>query len=126
MTGYDVVDGSFAVVDGNDQPTYTTAHTFGTDTTAVTLNEANKYATLAAAVIRVYKSCDVKGAYAAKYSEGIVLDGPQTRADYEDQLPSIFVDRPAFGAAIGNPARIASSVEMGNPSEREQSANASA
>lgn len=38
--------------------------------------------------------------------EGIVLDGPQTRADFEDQLPSIFVDRPAFGAAIGNPARI--------------------
>lgn len=75
VTGYDVVDGSFSVVDGNDQPTYTTAHTFGTDTTAVTLNEANKYATLAAAVIRVYKSCDVKGAYAAKYSEGIVLDG---------------------------------------------------
>jgi len=39
--------------------------------------------------------------------EGIVLDGPQKRADFEDQLPSIFVDRPAFGAAIGNPARIA-------------------
>jgi germination protein M len=39
-------------------------------------------------------------------SEGIVLEGPQTRADYEDLLPSIFVDRPAFGAAIGNPARV--------------------
>ena len=39
-------------------------------------------------------------------SEGIVLDGPQTRADYEDVLPSIFVDRPAFGAAPGNPARV--------------------
>ena len=38
--------------------------------------------------------------------EGIVLDGPQTRADYEDLLPSVFVDRPAYGAAIGNPARI--------------------
>lgn len=38
--------------------------------------------------------------------EGIVLDGPQTRADFEEQLPSIFVDRPAFGAAVGNPARI--------------------
>ena len=36
-------------------------------------------------------------------SEGIVLDGPQARADYEEQLPSIFVDRPAYGAAIGNP-----------------------
>jgi Sporulation and spore germination/Immunoglobulin-like domain of bacterial spore germination len=39
-------------------------------------------------------------------SEGIILDGPQTRRDYEDILPSIFVDRPAFGAAIGNPARV--------------------
>ena len=39
-------------------------------------------------------------------SEGIVLEGPQTRADYEDILPSIFVDRPAYGAAIGNPGRI--------------------
>ncbi len=39
-------------------------------------------------------------------SEGIVLEGPQARDDFEDLLPSIFVDRPAFGAAIGNPARI--------------------
>ncbi|HEY7702323.1 MAG TPA: GerMN domain-containing protein, partial [Candidatus Limnocylindrales bacterium] len=35
-------------------------------------------------------------------SEGIVLDGPQTRRDFESLLPSIFVDRPAFGAAAGN------------------------
>ncbi len=39
-------------------------------------------------------------------SEGIVLEGPQARDDFEDLLPSIFVDRPAYGAAIGNPARI--------------------
>ena len=39
-------------------------------------------------------------------AEGIVLEGPQARADFIDLLPSIFVDRPAFGAAIGNPARI--------------------
>lgn len=39
-------------------------------------------------------------------SEGIVLDGPQTRKDFEELLPSIFVDRPAFGAAAGNPARV--------------------
>jgi germination protein M len=42
-------------------------------------------------------------------SEGIVLDGPVARADYEDLLPAIFVDRPAYGAAIGNPARITGS-----------------
>jgi hypothetical protein len=39
-------------------------------------------------------------------SEGIELGGPQSRFDYEDLLPQIFVDRPAFGAAIGNPARV--------------------
>ncbi|HET9083027.1 MAG TPA: GerMN domain-containing protein [Candidatus Limnocylindrales bacterium] len=39
-------------------------------------------------------------------AEGIVLDGPQARKDFEDLLPSIFVDRPAFRAAAGNPARI--------------------
>ncbi|HYH92676.1 MAG TPA: GerMN domain-containing protein [Candidatus Saccharimonadales bacterium] len=38
--------------------------------------------------------------------EGLVLDGPQSRFDHESLLPEIFVDRPAFGAAIGNPARV--------------------
>jgi hypothetical protein len=38
--------------------------------------------------------------------EGIILDGPVGRADYYDQLPSIFVDRPAYRAAIGNPGRV--------------------
>ncbi|HEY3523035.1 MAG TPA: Gmad2 immunoglobulin-like domain-containing protein [Candidatus Limnocylindrales bacterium] len=32
---------------------------------------------------------------------------PVRRADYRDLLPAIFVDRPAYGAAIGNPARVA-------------------
>jgi hypothetical protein len=39
-------------------------------------------------------------------SEGVILDGPQSRADFEDQLPAIFVDRPAFAAAAGNPVRL--------------------
>ena len=38
--------------------------------------------------------------------EGIQLDGPQARKDFEGQLPSTFVDRPAFGAAAGNPTRV--------------------
>jgi spore germination protein GerM len=42
-------------------------------------------------------------------SEGIVLDGPIGRDAYADQLPTIYVDRPAYGAAIGNPARITGS-----------------
>jgi hypothetical protein len=39
-------------------------------------------------------------------SEGLVLDGPVDRADYRDILPAIFVDRPAWGAAAGNPVEI--------------------
>jgi hypothetical protein len=39
-------------------------------------------------------------------SEGIVLEGPQARGDFADILPSIFVDRPAYGAAAGNPTRV--------------------
>ena len=45
-------------------------------------------------------------------SEGVILDGPQARSDYDDQLPWIFVDRPAFGAAPGNPARITGSANV--------------
>jgi hypothetical protein len=45
-------------------------------------------------------------------SEGIILDGPVGRADYEDLLPAIFVDRPAYGASIGNPARIVGSANV--------------
>jgi hypothetical protein len=76
VTGFEAVVGEFATVAGNDQPTYLTAATTGGgNTTAVTMNEVNKYATLALAVLVVYKSCAVKGNYAAAYSEAIVVDG---------------------------------------------------
>jgi germination protein M len=39
--------------------------------------------------------------------EGIVLDKPVGRADYTDFLPAVWVDRPAWGGVLGNPARIA-------------------
>jgi hypothetical protein len=45
-------------------------------------------------------------------SSGVTLDGPVGRADYVGQLPAIFVDRPAYGAAIGNPARVAGSADV--------------
>jgi hypothetical protein len=45
-------------------------------------------------------------------SEGLVLDGPQKRVDYEDQLPAIFVDRPAFGAALGNPGKVTGNAQV--------------
>ena len=38
-------------------------------------------------------------------SEGIVLDGPVGRADYTDQLPAIFVDRPGLWRGPVEPGR---------------------
>lgn len=38
--------------------------------------------------------------------EGVVLDEPVDREDYTDQLSVIFVDGPAWGGVIDNPARI--------------------
>ena len=38
--------------------------------------------------------------------EGIVLDGPSTREDYEAFLPSVFVELPTWGATLGNPVRV--------------------
>jgi germination protein M len=37
---------------------------------------------------------------------GTTFDRPVTRDDYTDQLPAIFVDRPAWGGVLGNPARL--------------------
>jgi hypothetical protein len=45
-------------------------------------------------------------------SEGLVLDGPQARNDYEELLPDIWVDRPAWGAAFGNPGRVTGSANV--------------
>jgi hypothetical protein len=38
--------------------------------------------------------------------EGVILDHPLTRADYVELLPAIWVDRPAWGASLGNPGRV--------------------
>ena len=38
--------------------------------------------------------------------EGVVLSEPVARDDYYDQLPTIFVDRPAWGGVLANPATI--------------------
>lgn len=44
--------------------------------------------------------------------EGIVLDGPQARTDYSGQLPSIFVDRPAYGAAFASGGHVAGNADV--------------
>lgn len=128
LTGYNAVVGEYATVAGNDQPTYITARTVSmADTTAVTLNEATKYATAAGAVLTVYKSCAVNGTYGANYSMGIDVDGwtaaPQvgqliafgtggSRKVYtviESELKSagvqtIYLDRPLENALADNDA----------------------
>ena len=38
--------------------------------------------------------------------EGVVLSEPVGRDDYYDQLPTIFVNRPAWGGVLANPATI--------------------
>jgi hypothetical protein len=57
-------------------------------------------------------------------SEGVILDGPVGRADYRDFLPAIFVDRPAWGAAAGNPARISGLANVFEATFRVQILNA--
>lgn len=83
ITGYQVNVGEYALVEGNQQPVHITAATVGGgNTTAVTLSEANKFATAALAPITVFQAADVKGAYAAGWTKEIVVDGwnsaPQT------------------------------------------------
>ena len=76
VVGHEASVGEFATVAGNDQPTYITAATVGAgDTTAVTMHEVNKYATLGSAVATVYVKMAVHGGFAAAYSEAIVIDG---------------------------------------------------
>jgi germination protein M len=45
-------------------------------------------------------------------SEGIVLDGPVGRADSYDQLPAIFVDRPAFRAGFASGGRVSGNADV--------------
>ena len=56
---------------------------------------------------------EVEGQPVTTFSgQGVVLNGPVGRADYNDLLPAIFVDRPAYGAALGNPGRVTGSANV--------------
>jgi germination protein M len=44
--------------------------------------------------------------------EGIVLDHPVTRGDYQDLLPAILVDEPVPGQEVGNPVTISGSADV--------------
>jgi hypothetical protein len=55
----------------------------------------------------------IEGRTASAFSsEGVVLDKPVGRADYVQLLPAIWVDRPAYGAALGNPAHVTGSADV--------------
>lgn len=71
--------GEFFVVEGNDQPTYVVAQTDNaTDTSDVTLNEVNKFATGATAPFTRYVAADVDQAYAVGWAGDIIIDGHAT------------------------------------------------
>ncbi len=44
--------------------------------------------------------------------EGVVLDRPQTRADYEDETPPILVESPAPGDTVTSPVRVAGTANV--------------
>lgn len=75
ISAYEVKDGEYAVVDGDDQPNVVDSASGTTNTTSVTLVDANVNATLAGASITVYKACTVDGAYSAGHSKRILVDG---------------------------------------------------
>lgn len=76
LTGYNAVVGEFATVVGDQQPQVISARTVAmTDTTAITFVDPYKFATLAGAVLTVYKSCLVNGTKAAGYAKDISVDG---------------------------------------------------
>lgn len=45
-------------------------------------------------------------------AEGVVLEGPQTRADWEDHLPPIVVESPLIGEAVSSPVTIAGTANV--------------
>lgn len=75
LVGYNAVVGEYATVVGDQQPQVISARTVAmADTTAITFVDPYKYATLALAVLTVYKSCLVNGTKAAGYSKAINVD----------------------------------------------------
>ena len=68
----DAVNGEFAVVTGNEQPTWILTHT---DSTTIELNEALKNATLDNAPVTVYKACTMASVtdYVAGYSKQLTV-----------------------------------------------------
>ena len=76
ITGYEVQAGDYVILTDNGQPTWATAAVVGAgDTTAVTLNEATKFAVANASPIVAYQSATANGTFAVGYSKYINIDG---------------------------------------------------
>ena len=52
------------------------------------------------------KAIDVLG------GEGLILDHPMSRADYEDMSPAILVESPTVGSAVSSPLRVAGTANV--------------
>jgi hypothetical protein len=52
--------------------------------------------------------------------EGIVIDKPQKRADYEYASPAILLDTPAWGSTLSSPARLAGTSNVFEATHRVQ------
>ena len=99
ITG-EVLNGAFVTVAGNYQPTYTTAHTGAGPTTAITLNESNKYYTAASAAVTVYKPCTVSSiGQLAGWVEAITVDG--FSAGYPPQIGQLIAFQTTGGGLTG-------------------------
>jgi hypothetical protein len=76
LTGYNAVVGEFIVITGDQQPQIVSARTLSmADTTAITVVDEYKYATLALAPFKIYHAAAVNGNFSAGYAKGINIDG---------------------------------------------------
>lgn len=46
--------------------------------------------------------------------EGLIVDRPQTRTDYADLIPAVFVDEPFWGSSVVSPVSLAGSATTGS------------
>ncbi len=112
ITAYEVFVGEFVNIVGNGQINRITACTSSTNTTAITLNSALKYAVANDAVITVYRKCEVDGTTTDGHVKHIVLDG------YESGKVPQVGQLLAFGTSTRHTYTITEAYE--NPSNASQ------
>lgn len=87
ISAHEAQAGEFVQVAGNDQPTWNTVtDATGTDTDAITLNEALKYAVASGAVMTLYKAASVTAGQLAQYDGQISLTHTSAKPPKVGQL----------------------------------------